>query len=87
MDATDGDVSVLAGEEGGEVGRVARVDEDGDTGPDVLHPLRRPRLWCLGANRVTKQNSVHHVQARTERIVVLSLTAPRVQPERAVPLQ
>ena len=78
---------VLAGEEGGQVGRVARVDEDGRSRPEVLQPLGGPCLRRLRLDSVLEKDRVHHVDAGAEAVVRLALAAPRVQSERAVPLE
>ena len=74
-------------EESRQIGRVTAVEEDRRPGPEVLKPFTGPRLRRLSLSGVLKQYGVHHVQTRTERIVRLPLTTPRVQPERGVPLE
>jgi len=87
VDAGDGDGRILAGQKRGEVGRVARVDEDGRARPEVLQPLGRPRLGRLGLDGVLEEDRVDHVEAGAERVVGLALAAPRIESERAVPLE
>lgn len=79
MKVGDGRLGEDAGEQGGNVGRVAGEEDDAETTPDVNEEFIGPRFRCLKGHQVTEQQTPHDPQGGGEAKVFRPLTTPRIQ--------